>query len=274
MPADANASGLGGGFGANGVARAPDSFVGENGSVGINGSSRSRDATTPRCVAIVSDGSARWASANNLSMSDGHEAAADIVIARIADALRLGISQLTLYAFSTENWTRPEAEVHALLEMLATRINADTPALHDDNVRIRFIGKRSRTGRALAKAMTDAERLTSHNSLLTVFIAFDYGGRDEIIRAAKRYAGGGEAAFSRLLYDPEMRDPDLVIRTSGEKRLSNFLLWQSAYSELIFRQELWPDFSRTSFEECLAEYAERRRRFGGRDVPMLPPTHV
>lgn len=247
--------------GGNGVVRAHDTLAGENGAT-----------ARARHVAIVSDGSARWAEANNLSIPDGHEAAADTVINRITDALRLGISQLTLYAFSTENWTRPKAEVHALLEMLAARINADTPALHDQHVRIRFIGKRTRTGPALAQAMSDAELLTAGNSLLTVFIAFDYGGRDEIIRAAKRYVGGGEAAFSRLLYDADMRDPDLVIRTSGEKRLSNFLLWQSAYSELIFRQELWPDFSRTSFEECLDEYSERRRRFGGRDVQMLPPT--
>jgi undecaprenyl diphosphate synthase len=245
----------------NGVASAHDIVVGENGAT-----------ARPRYVAIVSDGSARWADANHLSITDGHEAAADTVIDRITDALRLGIAQLTLYAFSTENWTRPESEVRALLEMLATRINADTPALHDRNVRIRFIGKRTRTGPVLAQAMTDAEHLTSQNSQLTVFIAFDYGGRDEIIRAAKRYVGGGEAAFSRLLYDPDMRDPDLVIRTSGEKRLSNFLLWQSAYSELIFRPELWPDFSCDSFEACLAEYAERRRRFGGREVHMLPPT--
>ena len=228
-------------------------------------------AARARYVAIVSDGSARWADAHGLSIREGHEAAADTVIARIADAIRLGISQLTLYAFSTENWARPEAEVRALLDMLASRIHADTPALHEHGVRVRFLGRRTRTGPALADAMAQAETMTASNAGLSVFVAFDYGGRDEILQAALRYTGGGEAEFSRLLYAPDMHDPDLVIRTSGEQRLSNFLLFQSAYSELLFRRELWPDFSRVCFEECLAEYAERRRRFGGRERPLPSP---
>jgi undecaprenyl diphosphate synthase len=220
----------------------------------------------PEHVAIVSDGSARWAHAHGLSIGEGHEAAADTVIARIGDAIELGIRQLTLYAFSTENWARPALEVRTLVAMLARRIAADTPALHAQGVRVQFLGRRDRAGRALAQAMHDAEQLTADNAAIEVFVAFDYGGRDEIVRAAERYQGGGEAEFARLLQAPGLRDPDLLIRTSGEQRLSNFLLWQAAYSELVFREELWPDFERLSFVECLDEYNERSRRFGARAV--------
>jgi undecaprenyl diphosphate synthase len=217
-----------------------------------------------RYVAIVSDGSARWAGARGLSIGEGHEAAADTVIARVADAVGLGIQELTVYAFSTENWARPQAEVKALHAMLATRIEADTPALHEQQIRIEFIGRRDRAGEALAGAMGRAEGLTRENGGMRVCVAFDYGGRDEIVSAAARYRGGGEAEFARLLHAPNMHDPDLLIRTSGERRLSNFLLWQAAYSELVFREEMWPEFGRRAFEESLAEYATRRRRFGAR----------
>jgi undecaprenyl diphosphate synthase len=199
-----------------------------------------------------------------LPIQAGHDAAADNVIARIADAIELGVHELTLYAFSTENWTRPVDEVHALLGMLARRIAADTPKLHDQDVRIRFIGRRDRTADELASQMHASETLTAHNSGLRVYVAFDYGGRDEIVRAAERYQGGGETEFAKLLQSAEMHDPDILIRTSGEQRLSNFLLWQAAYSELMFRSELWPDFGRQAFRECLAEYEARSRRFGGR----------
>jgi undecaprenyl diphosphate synthase len=219
-----------------------------------------------RHVAIVSDGSARWAQERGLSISDGHEAAADTVLARIADAIELGVEQLTLYAFSTENWTRPPAEVRALLAMLARRIRADTPKLHDRCVRVRFTGRRDRAGAALARAMDEAEGLTAGNSGMQVYVAFDYGGRNEIVSAAARYRGGGETEFARLMHAPDMHDPDVVIRTGGERRLSNFLLWQAAYSELVFREEMWPDFGREEFAGSLAEYAARQRRFGGRDA--------
>lgn len=217
-------------------------------------------------VAIVSDGSARWAYARGRSITEGHEAAADTVIARIADAIELKIEQLTLYAFSTENWTRPAEEVEQLHAMLARRIVADTPVLHERRVRVHFIGRRDRAGAPLAQAMDDTEQLTRSNSGMRVFVAFDYGGRAEILAAAARYRGGGEGAFAKLLHAPQMLDPDVVIRTGGERRLSNFLLWQSAYAELVFREELWPDFGRASLEDCLLEYAVRRRRFGGRDA--------
>ncbi len=224
----------------------------------------SSDGSQARHVAIVSDGSARWAEARGLSIGEGHEAAADTVIARIVDAIDLGIEELTLYAFSTENWTRPNREVKQLLVMLARRIAADAPGLHELGVRIRFIGRRDRAGEDLAQQMLACESLTAQNRGLKVYVAFDYGGRAEIVRAALSFEGGGEEEFARLLHAPDMRDPDLVIRTSGEQRLSNFLLWQAAYSELVFRVELWPDFDRVALEECLEEYGERRRRFGGR----------
>jgi undecaprenyl diphosphate synthase len=219
-----------------------------------------------RHVAIVSDGSARWAQSRGLSISEGHEAAADAVIARIADAIDLGVEDLTLYAFSTENWTRPRTEVEALLEMLARRIRVDSPRLGAQGVRIGFIGRRDRAGEALADAMSAAERLTGNNTGMRAYVAFDYGGRSEIVSAAARYQGGGEAEFAKLMHAPQMHDPDVVIRTGGERRLSNFLLWQAAYSELVFREELWPDFGRLAFEESLAEYSRRQRRFGGRVV--------
>jgi undecaprenyl diphosphate synthase len=217
-----------------------------------------------RHVAIVSDGNARWAEARGRSIEEGHEAAADNVVARIADAIELGVAELTIYAFSTENWARPTAEVRALLTMLAERIWMETPKLHRQGVRVGFIGRRDRAGEQLASAMHAAEERTNENDVIRVYVAFDYGGRDEILRAALSYQGGGELEFARLMHAPDMHDPDLLIRTSGEQRLSNFLLWQAAYSELVFRDELWPDFGRAAFKECLAEYARRRRRFGGR----------
>jgi undecaprenyl diphosphate synthase len=227
-------------------------------------SAESAVARVPRYVAIVSDGSARWASAHGLSTSEGHEAAADTVLARIADAREFGIQELTLYAFSTENWGRPRSEVQALLAMLATRIARDTPALSDLGIRIQFIGRRDRGGRELALQMEAAEELTVENSSMSVVVAIDYGARDEILKAARAFDKGGEAEFRALLGAPGMHDPDVVIRTSGEQRLSNFLLWQAAYSELVFRDELWPDFSRQALEESLAVYASRQRRFGTR----------
>jgi undecaprenyl diphosphate synthase len=217
-----------------------------------------------RYVAIVSDGSARWAEVQGLTVAEGHEAAADTVIERIEDAVELGVHELTFYAFSTENWTRPAGEVRALLGMLARRIAADAPRLDALNVSVHFIGRRDRGGHELLEQMVKAEQLTVENSGLRLYVAFDYGGRDEIVKAAIHFTEGGEEEFGKLLRTPGMHDPDLVIRTSGEQRLSNFLLWQCAYSELVFRPELWPDFARSSFEECLGEYAERKRRFGGR----------
>jgi undecaprenyl diphosphate synthase len=218
----------------------------------------------PRYVAIITDGNGRWAESRGLSPLDGHEAGADIVKARLRDAVELGIEELTVYSFSTENWSRPAEEVAGLMRMFARRIELETPELRDEGVRMRFIGRRDGVSEPLLERMEWAERETADGSAITLFVAFNYGGRAELLDAAARYQGGGDAAFRDLLYAPEMHDPDIVIRTSGEQRLSNFLLWQSAYAELVFSDELWPDFTREAFERALGEYASRSRRFGGR----------
>jgi undecaprenyl diphosphate synthase len=222
------------------------------------------DGRAARYVAIITDGNGRWARARGLPVEEGHRAGADVVKARLRDAAELGIRELTVYSFSTENWSRPAQEVTALMRMFSERILGETPELEAEGVRMRFIGRRERVAPALLEQMDWAEQETAANSRITLFVAFNYGGRAEILDAAARYDGGGEDAFRSLLYAPEMHDPDLVIRTSGEQRMSNFLLWQSAYSELVFRDELWPDFSREAFEAALGEYASRQRRFGGR----------
>jgi undecaprenyl diphosphate synthase len=217
-----------------------------------------------RYVAIITDGNGRWAQARGLPVVEGHSAGADVVKARLRDAAELGIRELTVYSFSTENWSRPAEEVTALMRMFSERILSETAELRDEGVRMRFIGRRERVSAALLEQMDWAEAQTAGGERITLYIAFNYGGRAEILDAAARYSGGGEEAFRSLLYAPEMHDPDLIIRTSGEQRMSNYLLWQSAYSELVFAPELWPDFSREAFERALAEYARRGRRFGGR----------
>ena len=221
-------------------------------------------AEPARYVAIITDGNGRWASARGLETIEGHRAGADVVKARLRDAVEFGIREMTVYSFSTENWSRPAEEVAGLMRMFSERILGETPELDAEGVRMRFIGRRDGVSDALLEQMDWAERETASNDRITLFVAFNYGGRAEILDAAERYTGGGEEAFRQLLYAPEMHDPDLIIRTSGEQRTSNYLLWQSAYSELVFRDELWPDFSRQSFEACLDEYARRQRRFGGR----------
>jgi undecaprenyl diphosphate synthase len=217
-----------------------------------------------RYVAIITDGNGRWARARGLPVNDGHDAGADTVKARLRDAVQLGVRELTVYSFSTENWSRPAEEVAGLMDMFARRIAGETPELHAEGVRMRFIGRREGVSEDLVQRMHWAESLTDANERITLFVAFNYGGRAEILDAARAFQDGEEEDFRRLLYAPEMHDPDLIIRTSGERRLSNYLLWQSAYSELIFRDELWPDFSREALEESLAEFSARRRRFGGR----------
>ncbi len=217
-----------------------------------------------RYVAIITDGNGRWARARGLPVNEGHSAGADTVKARLRDAAELGVEELTVYSFSTENWSRPATEVQGLMEMFSARIAGETPELHEEGVRMRFIGRREGIGERLTEQMRWAEELTRANTTITMFVAFNYGGRAEIIDAARRFTGETEEQFRACLYAPEMHDPDLIIRTSGERRLSNYLLWQSAYSELVFREELWPDFTREALEQSLAEYSERRRRFGGR----------
>jgi undecaprenyl diphosphate synthase len=218
----------------------------------------------PRSVAIITDGNGRWAQARGVPVVEGHEAGADTVKARLRDAAELGVKELTVYSFSTENWSRPPEEVAALMGMFSRRIASETPELRDEGVRMRFIGRREGVSAELVEQMEWAEAETASGDVITLFVAFNYGGRAEILDAAARYDGGGEEAFRALLYAPDQHDPDLLIRTSGEQRLSNFLLWQSAYSELVFADELWPDFDRAAFERALAAYAGRARRFGGR----------
>jgi len=236
------------------------STAGERASAAAQDSSGS----TARYVAVITDGNGRWARARGLPVNEGHSAGADTVKARLRDAAELGVEEFTVYSFSTENWTRPVSEVQGLMEMFSQRIAGETPELHAEGVRMRFIGRRESIGERLAEQMGWAEELTAANTRITMFVAFNYGGRAEILDAARRFTGSTEEEFRACLYAPEMHDPDLIIRTSGERRLSNYLLWQSAYSELVFREELWPDFTRAALEQSLGEYAERRRRFGGR----------
>ena len=218
----------------------------------------------PRYVAIITDGNGRWAQSRGLPVLEGHRAGADTVKARLRDAVDLGLRELTVYSFSTENWSRPREEVDGLMAMFAERIDRETPELHEEGVRMRFIGRRDGVSAELVDRIEWAERTTAANERITLFVAFNYGGRAEIVDAARNFTGSTEEEFRQRLYAPEMHDPDLIIRTSGEQRLSNYLMWQSAYSELVFRDELWPDFGREAFEASLEEYAARRRRFGGR----------
>jgi undecaprenyl diphosphate synthase len=220
--------------------------------------------TAARYLAIITDGNGRWAHQRGLPVVEGHRAGADTLKARLRDAAELGIEELTVYSFSTENWSRPEDEVRGLIEMMGERIGTETPELKSEGVRMRYIGRREGLDPALVERMEWSEAETAENERITLFVAFNYGGRAEILDAARSFRGDSEEEFRRNLYAPEMHDPDLLIRTSGEQRLSNYLLWQCAYSELVFRDELWPDFDRAAFEASLGEYETRQRRFGAR----------
>jgi undecaprenyl diphosphate synthase len=217
-----------------------------------------------RHVALIADGNRRWARARGLPVSAGYEAGADTLKARLTDAIDLGVEELSVYSFSTENWSRPAEEIHELISTLAARIERETPELDARGVRMRFIGRRDEASGELGALMDWAESLTKANRRITLCIAFNYGGRAEILDAAKRFRGGTEEDFRRCFYASDLHDPDVIIRTGGEQRLSNYLLWQSAYAELVFRDELWPDFTRGAFREALDEFNDRGRRFGGR----------
>src|SRR4051812_48478410 len=210
------------------------------------------------------DGNARWGSEHGVPVLEGHREGARTLKQTVRDAVRLDVKELTVYAFSTENWTRPRWEVEGLMAMFAELIESETPELDEEGVRMRFIGRREGVSDELRERMDWAERVTGDNSRMTLFVAFNYGGRAEIVDAARRFDGGDEDDFRGLLYAPEMNDPDIVIRTSGEHRLSNYLLWQSAYSELVFSDVLWPDFDRDDLAAALEEFSARERRFGAR----------
>ena len=224
-----------------------------------------------RSVAIIMDGNGRWAAAHGLPVAEGHRAGARALRRTVEAAIDLGIGSLAVYAFSTENWARPPDEVESLMELLDETIERELPDLATQGVRTRFVGRRDRIPALLQEKMEKLERETAENDRLLLWIAFDYGSRAEIVEAVRQLVAEGvapddvsEQAVAARLYAPELPDPDLVIRTSGEQRISNFLLWQSAYSELVFCDTLWPDFGAEKLRAAVEEYAQRQRRFGAR----------
>jgi undecaprenyl diphosphate synthase len=228
----------------------------------------------PRHVAIIMDGNGRWAAARGLPRVEGHRRGVEALRRTIRAAGEIGIGVITIFSFSAENWSRPASEVHELMGLLRRFIRNDLADLHKSNVRVRIIGERDGLDPDIARLLTEAEELTRGNSGLTLVVAFNYGSRQEIARAARRMAEqiasgalkSAEVTMETLggfLDAPDVPDPDLIIRTSGEQRLSNFLLWQSAYSELVFIPTYWPDFDRAALEAAILEYQQRERRFGG-----------
>ena len=210
------------------------------------------------------DGNARWAKAHGLPVLAGHRQGAQALKRTVRHAVKHDVSELAVYAFSTENWSRPRDEVEGLMAMFAELIESETPELDEEGVRMVFVGRREAVSADLQEKMAWAEEKTRDNDRMKLFVAFNYGGRAEIVDAAERYSGGGEEEFAKLLYAPDMGDPDVLIRTSGELRVSNFLLWQTAYSELYFADVLWPDFDEEHLVAALEEMAERERRYGAR----------
>jgi undecaprenyl diphosphate synthase len=222
-------------------------------------------------VAIIMDGNGRWAADHDVLVAEGHRAGSRALRPVVESAIDLGIDSLAVYAFSTENWSRSGDEVSALMEIFGETIDRELDELAAQGVRCRFVGRRDRAPDWLLAKMDELESATADKSTLQFWIAFDYGGRAELVDAARRLLESGtepddvdEAALAACLYEPEMPDPDLVIRTSGERRISNFLLWQSAYAEYLFTDTLWPDFGPEELRSAIEEYARRRRRFGGR----------
>src|SRR5712664_4163125 len=235
----------------------------------------------PRHVAIIMDGNGRWAAERGLPRGEGHRRGVEALRRTVRAVGELGIEILTIYSFSSENWSRPATEIHDLMGLLRRFIRNDLAELHKSNVRVRVIGERRNLEPEIGQLLEEAEELTRNNDSLLLVVAFNYGARQEIARAAERIAsliaaGAMQPAdvtadvVARHLDAPDLPDPDLVIRTSGEQRLSNFLLWQSAYSELVFVPTYWPDFDRTTLESAIAEYRRRERRFGGLHRAVTP----
>jgi undecaprenyl diphosphate synthase len=232
------------------------------------------DCDVPRHVAIIMDGNGRWAAQRGLPRTEGHRRGVEALRRTVRAAAELGIGVLTIFSFSAENWSRPPSEIRDLMGLLRRFIRHDLADLHQSNVRVRIIGERDGLASDIASLLLEAEDLTRANTGLVLVVAFNYGARQEIARAARRAAADVAAGrlqpnavttelLSRYLDAPDLPDPDLIIRTSGEQRLSNFLLWQAAYSELIFVPVYWPDFDRATLEGAIAEYHRRERRFGG-----------
>jgi undecaprenyl diphosphate synthase len=235
------------------------------------GSPTAEQFRAARTVAVIMDGNGRWAEARGLPVADGHRAGTRAVRPIVETAIDLGIQSLVVYAFSTENWTRPPDEVSDLMEIFAETIDRELPDLAKQGVRTRFLGRRDRAPGWLQEKMRTLEEATAHLSTLNLWIAFDYGGRAELVDAARRLVADGvradevtEEAIMERLYAPELPEVDLVIRTSGEKRISNFLLWEAAYAEMVFTDTLWPDFGPEDLRSAIVEYGGRDRRFGGR----------
>jgi len=223
------------------------------------------------CVAIILDGNARWAAAHGVPVAEGHREGTRALRRTVEAAISLEIGAVVVYGFSTENWTRPPDEVDDLMEIFGETIDRELPDLARQGVRVRFLGRRDRAPDELQDKMAELEAATGTNDQLDLWIAFDYGGRAELADAAKRLVQAGitaeeidEDTFARALYEPELPDPDLLIRTAGDQRISNFLLWQLAYAELVFLDTTWPDFGEADLRAALGEYANRERRFGGR----------
>ena len=232
------------------------------------------DFAVPRHVAIIMDGNGRWAAARGLPRGEGHRRGVEALRRTVRAAGDLGIAFLTIFSFSAENWSRPPAEIRELMVLLRRFIRRDLADLHRRGVRVRVIGEREDLDSDIRRLLDEAEELTKHNSRLVLVVAFNYGARQEIARAARRMAAqvaAGDLALNAVTADklagyldaPDVPDPDLIIRTSGEQRLSNFLLWQAAYSELVFVPAYWPDFDRAALEDAIIEYRRRERRFGG-----------
>jgi undecaprenyl diphosphate synthase len=235
------------------------------------------DATAfdmPRHVAIIMDGNGRWAATRGLPRAEGQRRGDEARRRTVRAAGEMGIKILTIFSFSAENWSRPPSEIGELMGLLRRFVRNDLAELHQNNIRVRVIGERVGLDPDIGRLLVEAEDLTKNNDGLTLVVAFNYGARQEIVRAARRIAEAverGEAraqeidmdAFGRFLDAPDIPDPDLIIRTSGEQRLSNFLLWQAAYSELVFVPTYWPDFDRAALESAIREYQQRERRFGG-----------
>ncbi|MEK7817547.1 MAG: polyprenyl diphosphate synthase [Actinomycetota bacterium] len=224
--------------------------------------------TIPRHVAVIMDGNGRWAARRRLPTAAGHREGAKALKRTIAAARKASVKELTIYAFSTENWRRPTDEIEAIMSMFSELIASEVPELKEKGVRVRFIGRRRELSGKVVEDLEWTEEFTADNREMTLFVAFNYGSRAEIADAACAAAANGsevdEDSLGKYLYAPDMHDPELLIRTSGEQRISNFLLWQCAYAELFFSNKLWPDFGEEDFNEALAEYSRRRRRFGGR----------
>jgi undecaprenyl diphosphate synthase len=232
------------------------------------------DTAGPRHVAIIMDGNGRWAAARGLPRSEGHRRGVEALRRTVRAAGELGIRYLTIFSFSSENWSRPVAEVNELMGLLRRFVRNDLAELHQNNVRVRIIGEREGLSPDIGPLLIEAEELTRNNTGLCLLVAFNYGARQEIARAARRISDAvarGELAgpdidadrFASFLDAPDVPDPDLIIRTSGEQRMSNFLLWQAAYSELVFVPGYWPDFDRAALEAVITEFRGRERRFGG-----------